>query len=119
MPPKKTKSPNTVTPAAVAKGKKQLSKAVSEPEPEKKVVAKTAPQKEEKKVEVKPEAATKSTAKSGSVKSEPKFIATGDFQGALGDGKFNKDKVLVASWNINGIRAVQKKGELEAYINSV
>ena len=34
----------------------------------------------------------------------------------LGDGKWKKDVIKLATWNINGIRCIQKKGELRNYI---
>jgi hypothetical protein len=30
----------------------------------------------------------------------------------LGDGKFAKNEVKLSSWNVNGLRAVIKKGDL-------
>lgn len=44
------------------------------------------------------------------------FIQT-DIKYDLGDGKFNKDEVKISSWNINGLRAVLKKNEIENYIS--
>lgn len=35
-----------------------------------------------------------------------------------GNGKFDKNKILISSWNINGIRAVLKKNEPINYIKS-
>lgn len=34
----------------------------------------------------------------------------------LGDGKINKDKITIASWNINGLRAVEKSSNLTNYL---
>lgn len=61
------------------------------------------------------EPATKKDSKA----EEGKFNKDGDYVGKLGNGKFGKDKILVASWNVNGIRAVQKKHELEDYFKAV
>lgn len=34
----------------------------------------------------------------------------------LGDGKFTKDQIMISSWNVNGLRAVLGKNELNKYI---
>ena len=36
----------------------------------------------------------------------------------FGDGKINKDKIDISSWNINGIRAVEKNKNLSKYIEN-
>lgn len=45
--------------------------------------------------------------------------STNNPYGKLGDGKFSSEKPLIASWNINGIRAVMKKGDLLNYLKTV
>jgi len=35
----------------------------------------------------------------------------------LGDGKFDKDNLLISTWNVNGIRQVIKKGNLKKYLD--
>ena len=34
----------------------------------------------------------------------------------LGDGKIDKKEVLVSGWNVNGIRAILKKNELDPFL---
>lgn len=34
----------------------------------------------------------------------------------LGDGKIDKQKITISSWNINGLRAVEKDKNLSNYI---
>merc|ERR1712087_435540 len=36
----------------------------------------------------------------------------------LGDGKWSNDKIKLSSWNINGLRAILKRGDLQKYIDS-
>jgi exodeoxyribonuclease III len=35
-----------------------------------------------------------------------------------GDGQWDKDTLMISNWNVNGIRAVQAKGELQNYFES-
>jgi len=37
-------------------------------------------------------------------------------QDKLGDGKWAKDPIFISSWNVNGIRATMKKGDLQNYL---
>lgn len=36
----------------------------------------------------------------------------------FGDGKFDKDQITISSWNLNGIRAVKRKGMFEPYFKT-
>lgn len=40
-----------------------------------------------------------------------------DIKYDVGDGKIDKDIIKISSWNINGLRAVLKKNEIENYIS--
>ncbi len=57
----------------------------------------------------------KKTATSGA--KEPSLLhAKGQIQSAFGTGVFPSGKIVISSWNINGLRAVLKKGEMINYL---
>ena len=41
-----------------------------------------------------------------------------DSMGPLGDGKWDKDVIKLSNFNVNGVRAIQKRGDLNNYINT-
>jgi len=41
-----------------------------------------------------------------------------NFDGLLADGKISKDKIRISNFNVNGIRAVEKKNYLQNYIEN-
>ncbi|KAL4429737.1 hypothetical protein ABPG74_001423 [Tetrahymena malaccensis] len=129
MPPKKTKNSGTqlkLTDKIDSKQKKAPKKDEEEEEDheveveqKKKPAKKKNDESEDEENNSDQEEEEKTDAKSKPSSKGDTYSKEGNYQGALGNGKFGKDTIVISSWNVNGIRAVQKKGELENYIKSL
>ena len=56
------------------------------------------------------------TIANGNKKEEDEGIKSKGFDGLIGDGKIDKEQIRISNFNVNGIRAIEKKSGLSKYI---